>query len=84
MGGAAQEQHGRGGKEQSDQRHTDETAGAYRVTGLPTSVVIRPDGIVHAMHLGVPGDYVETMKREIIDAFEIVREAEEADEAEDE
>ena len=64
--------------------YTDETGGAYGVTGIPTSVVIRPDGIVHAMHLGVPGDYVETMKREIIDAFETVREAEEAEQADDE
>jgi len=58
--------------------YTDATGGAYGVTGIPTSVIIRPDGIVHAVHAGVPGDYVETMKREIIDAFEIAREAEEA------
>ncbi len=59
--------------------YTDETAAAYKVSGIPTTVVIRPDGIVHAVHIGVPGEYVETLKREIIDAFEVAREAEEAD-----
>ncbi len=57
--------------------YSDQTAAAYKVSGIPTTVVIRPDGIVHAVHVGVPGEYVETLKREIIDAFEIVREAEE-------
>jgi hypothetical protein len=60
---------------------TDQTAAAYKVSGIPTSVVIRPDGVIHAVHVGVPAEYVETMKREIIDAFEIVNEL---DEAEDE
>ena len=58
--------------------YSDQTAAAYKVSGIPTTVVIRPDGIVHAVHVGVPGEYGETLKREIIDAFEIVREAEEA------
>jgi thiol-disulfide isomerase/thioredoxin len=56
---------------------TDQTAAAYKVSGIPTSVVIRPDGIIHAVHVGVPAEYVETMKREIIDAFEIVNDDEE-------
>jgi len=57
--------------------YTDQTAAAYKVSGIPTSVVIRPDGVIHAVHVGVPAEYVETMKREIIDAFEIVNELEE-------
>ncbi len=59
--------------------YSDKTAASYSVTGLPTSVVIRPDGNIHVVHVGLPSDYVETLKREIIDAFETIRDAEDAE-----
>lgn len=60
--------------------YSDKTARDYGVTGIPTTVVIRPDGNIHAVHVGVPGEYVETLKREIIDAFETIRDAQDAEE----
>jgi len=60
--------------------YSDKTGRDYGVTGIPTTVVIRPDGNIHVVHVGVPGEYVETLKREIIDAFETIRDAEDADE----
>ncbi len=59
--------------------YSDKTARGYGVTGIPTSVVIRPDGNVHVVHVGVPGDFVETLKRDIIDAFETIRDAKDAE-----
>jgi thiol-disulfide isomerase/thioredoxin len=52
--------------------YSDETAKAYGVRGIPTGVVIRADGIVHAQHVGAGGDYVETMKQDIQDAIKAV------------
>jgi thiol-disulfide isomerase/thioredoxin len=51
---------------------SNETAKSYGVAGIPTSVIIRSDGIVHAQHTGAGDNYVEMMKREISEALKAV------------
>jgi len=48
----------------------DQTAAAYRLSGIPTTVIIRSDGIVHRVHVGVTD--VEALKKDIQDAIKAV------------
>lgn len=52
--------------------YTDATAAAYRVGSIPTTVIIRPDGVVHARHSGMGRDYVQQLQREITDAVDAI------------
>ncbi|MEM7228522.1 MAG: TlpA disulfide reductase family protein [Planctomycetota bacterium] len=38
--------------------YSDETAEAFGVTGIPTTVVIRSDGVVHGVHVGFDADRI--------------------------
>ncbi len=44
-------------------------ANAYAVQSIPTTVVIRSDGVVHAYHVGAPQEYADWLKSEIKDAL---------------
>jgi thiol-disulfide isomerase/thioredoxin len=50
--------------------YSDETAAAYRLSGIPTTVVVRSDGVVHNVHVGVAD--VEQLKKDIQDALKAV------------
>lgn len=47
--------------------HDDTVAAQYGVQGIPTTIIIRPDGVIHMQHIGVPED--DQLKQDIIDAF---------------
>ncbi len=43
----------------------DQAAAAFGVKGIPMTVVIGPDGIVHSQHTGFSPTYLEDLKRDI-------------------
>ncbi len=50
--------------------YADQVGEAYRVRGIPTTVIIRSDGIVHAMHEGVAE--TEALKKDILAAIKAI------------
>lgn len=56
--------------------YTDEVAAAYGVGGIPTTIIIRSDGVVHSKHVGAGRTYVEDLKRDIVAAIEALEQKE--------
>jgi thiol-disulfide isomerase/thioredoxin len=52
--------------------YTDEVAAEYGVSGIPTTFVIRSDGVVHSKHVGAGTSYVDDLKRDIREAIAAV------------
>jgi len=50
--------------------HTGAVAEKYGVEGIPTTVVIRPDGTIHALHVGAGPNYESDLQAEIKAALE--------------
>jgi hypothetical protein len=53
--------------------YSDASARDYGVTGIPTIVIIRPDGTVHEVHSGVDADpqaYIRKVKTAIQSALD--------------
>jgi len=63
--------------------YSDAIARAYGVSGIPTGVIIRSDGVIHALHVGGSETYVEDMKRDIQAAMKAVEAAEKPAQPED-
>lgn len=49
--------------------YTDEVAASYGVGGIPTTFVVRSDGVVHSKHVGAGASYGDDLKRDIQDAI---------------
>ncbi len=52
--------------------YDDAVANRYGVNGIPVGVIIRADGIVHAVHVGYGGNYMQMMKDDIQAAIKAV------------
>lgn len=49
--------------------HAGGVAQAYALQGIPTTIIVRSDGVVHGYHIGAPPNYVEWLQGEIKDAI---------------
>jgi thiol-disulfide isomerase/thioredoxin len=50
--------------------YKNQTASDYKLSGIPATVVIRADGVVHAFHTGIAEGYTATLKGDITGAIE--------------
>jgi thiol-disulfide isomerase/thioredoxin len=48
--------------------YNDRSAALFGITGIPLTIVIAPDGVIHAQHVGVQG-YKATIERAIVEAL---------------
>jgi thiol-disulfide isomerase/thioredoxin len=52
--------------------YTDEVARAYGLSGIPTTIIIRSDGVISNVHVGGGDDFAEALKTDIREALEAV------------
>ncbi len=53
--------------------YSDQTAAAYGISGIPTTVIIRGDGTIHAIHVGAGDDYINSLRRDIHAAVDLLQ-----------
>jgi len=56
--------------------YSDQTAADYGISGIPTTVIIRGDGTIHAVHVGAGDDYANMLRRDIREALDLIPQAE--------
>lgn len=49
--------------------YTGETAAAYGVQMIPSTFIIRSDGVIHQHHIGADANYVQQIKADVLEAI---------------